>query len=163
MKSFRLLTVLILVTISWGIHSQKNIKIKLKINLIPIENRYGNLKNCSIKIYKNNVELQNYKLNGNKVKKIINSRGIYKFEFSKNSYVSKHLIIDATDIPENKKRHRLKAEITLFHDSKNDDVTFLKTEPISIAYYDYIKKEVRWDFEYYRGVVEKIIKAQIGN
>ena len=163
MKSFRLLTVLILVIVSWGIHSQKNIKIKLKINLIPIENRYGNLKNCSIKIYKNNVELQNYKLNGNKVKKIINSRGIYKFEFSKNSYVSKHLIIDATDIPENKKRHRLKAEITLFHDSKNDDVTFLKTEPISIAYYDYIKKEVRWDFEYYRGVVEKIIKAQIGN
>ena len=163
MKSFRLLTVLILVIISWGIHSQKNIKIKLKINLIPIENRFGNLKNCSINIYKNNVELQNYKLKGNKVKKIINSRGIYKFEFSKNSYVSKHLIIDATDIPENKKRHRLKAEITLFHDSKNDDVTFLKTEPISIAYYDYIKKEVRWDFEYYRGVVEKIIKAQIGN
>ena len=163
MKSFRLLTVLILVIISWGIHSQKNIKIKLKINLIPIENRYGNLKNCSIKIYKNNVQLQNYILKGNKVKKIINSRGIYKFEFSKNSYVSKHLIIDATDIPENKKRHSLKAEITLFHNSKNDDVTFLKTEPISIAYYDFIKKEVRWDFEYYRGIVEKIIKAQIGN
>ena len=163
MKSFRLLTVLILVIISWGIHSQRNIKIKLKINLVPIENRYGNLKNCSIKIYKNSVQLQNYILNGNRVKKIINSRGIYKFEFSKNSYVSKHLIIDATDIPENKKRHRLKAEITLFHNSKNDDVTFLKTEPISIAYYDYIKKEVRWDFEYYRGVVEKIIKAQIGN
>ena len=163
MRSFRLLTVLILVIISWGIHSQKNIKIKLKINLIPIENRYGNLKNCSIKIYKNNVQLQNYILSGNKVKKIINSRGIYKFEFSKNSYVSKHLIIDATDIPENKKRHSLKAEITLFHNSKNDDVTFLKTEPISIAYYDFIKKEVRWDFEYYRGVVEKIIKAQIGN
>jgi len=163
MKSLRLLTLLILVIISWGIHSQKNIKIKLKIKLIPIENRYGNLKNCSIKIYKNNIELQNFKLKGNRLKKIISNRAIYKFEFSKDSYVSKHFIIDAIDIPENKKRHRLKAEITLFHDSKNDDVTFLKTEPISIAYYDYIKKEVRWDFEYYRGVVEKIIKAQISN
>jgi hypothetical protein len=163
MKPLRLLTLLILVIISWGIHSQKNIKIKLKINLIPIENRYGNLKNCSIKIYRNNVELQNFKLKGNRVKKIITTRGIYKFEFSKDSYVSKHFIIDAIDIPKNKKRHKLKAEITLFHDSKNDDVTFLKTEPISIAYYDYIKKEIRWDFEYYRGVVEKIIKAQIGN
>ncbi len=163
MKSLRLLTVLILVIISWGIHSQKNIKIKLKINLIPIENRYGNLKNCSIKIYRNNVELQNFKLKGNRVKKIITTRGIYKFVFSKESYVSKHFIIDAIDIPENKNKHKLKAEITLFHDSKNDNVTFLKTEPISIAYYDYIKKEVRWDFEYYRGMVEKIIKAQIGN
>jgi len=37
----------------------------------------------------------------------------------------------------------------------------LKKEPISIAYYDYVNKEMRWDFEYYRGVVEKIIKAQI--
>ena len=71
MKSLRLLTVLILVIISCGIYSQKNIKIKLKINLIPIENRYGNLKNCSIKIYRNNVELQNFKLKGNRVKKII--------------------------------------------------------------------------------------------
>ena len=102
-------------------------------------------------------------MKGNRLKKIIINRAIYKFEFSKESYVSKHFIIDAVDIPENKKRHRLKAEITLFHYSKNDDVTFLKTEPISIAYYDYIKKEIRWDFEYYRGVVEKIIKAQISN
>ena len=74
MKSLRLLTLLILVIISWGFHSQKNVKIKLKINLIPIENRHGNLKKCSIKIYRNNIELQNFKLNGNKVKKIINNR-----------------------------------------------------------------------------------------
>ena len=163
MKSLKLLTFILLVIISWGIHSQKNIKIKLKINLIPIENRHGNLKNCSIKIYRDNVELQNFKLKGNKVKRVIYNRGIYKFEFSKENYVSKHFIIDAVDIPENKRKHKLKAEITLFHNSKNDDVNFLKTEPISIAYYDYIKKEVRWDFEYYRGVVEKIIKAQIEN
>jgi hypothetical protein len=163
MKPLRLLTFLILVTISWGTHSQKDISVRLKINLIPVENRNGNLKNCNIKIYKDSKELQNFKLKGNKVKKIINNRGIYKFEFSKESYVSKHFIIDAIDIPENKKRHKLKADITLFHDNKNDDVSFLKTEPISIAYYDYVNKKVRWDFEYYRGVVEKIIEAQISN
>ena len=114
MKPLRLLTFLILVTISWGTHSQKDISVRLKINLIPVENRNGNLKNCNIKIYKDSKELQNFKLKGNKVKKIINNRGIYKFEFSKESYVSKHFIIDAIDIPENKKRHKLKADITLF-------------------------------------------------
>ena len=104
MKPLRLLTLLILVILSWGIHSQKNIKIKLKINLIPIENRYGNLKNCSIKIYRNNVELQNFKLKGNRLKKIIINRAIYKFEFSKKNYVSKAFYYRCSvDIPESRK------------------------------------------------------------
>ena len=84
-----------------------------------------------------------------------------KFEFSKKSYVSKHVIIDAVDIPTKRKKYHLKADITLFHLSNEDKVDFLKKEPISIAYYDYVNKEMRWDFEYYRGVLEKIIKAQI--
>tara|TARA_B110000027_G_C15882521_1_gene196071 strand:- start:225 stop:476 length:252 start_codon:yes stop_codon:yes gene_type:complete len=75
--------------------------------------------------------------------------------------MSIHFIIDVLGIPESRKRHGLKAEVTLFEDSKKFDVSFLDKEPISIAYYDYLKKVLKWDFDYNRTVVEKIIKAQI--
>jgi hypothetical protein len=161
MKLIKLVTLIILIIISWVGYSQDNVRIKLKINLIPVEDRNGHLKDCNIRILRNNIELQSYSLSNSKIKKTISTRGIYKFEFSKKSYVSKHVIIDAVDIPPKRKKYHLKADITLFHFSDEDNVDFLKKEPISIAYYDYVNKEMRWDFEYYRGVVEKIIKAQI--
>ena len=75
--------------------------------------------------------------------------------------MSIHFIIDFLDIPKSKKRHGLKEEVTLFEDSKKFDVSFLDKEPISIAYYDYLNKVLKWDFDYNRTMVEKIIKAQI--
>ena len=161
MKLIKLLNLIILIIISWVGFGQNKVRVKLKINLIPVEQRNGHLKNCQVKIFRNSVEIQNYTIEKSKIKKTISTRGIYKFEFSKNSYVSKYIIIDAVDIPPKRKKHHLKADITLFHYSKQDDVQLLKKEPISIAYYDYVNKKMRWDFEYYRGVVEKIIKAQI--
>jgi hypothetical protein len=81
--------------------------------------------------------------------------------FPKKNYVSKHFIIDVLDIPESRKRHGLKGEVILFKDSKKFDVGFLEKEPISIAYYDYLNKILKWDFDYNRTIVEKIIEAQL--
>ncbi|MDB9989964.1 hypothetical protein OAD79_00815 [Flavobacteriales bacterium] len=57
--------------------------------------------------------------------------------------MSIHFIIDFLDIPESRKRYGLKAEVTLFEDSKKFDVSFLDKEPISIAYYDYLNKVLK--------------------
>ena len=54
----------------------------------------------------------------------------------------------------------LKADISLFHISKNQNVKFLDNLPISRAYYNEIKEDLMWDFEYNRSIVEKIIHAQ---
>ena len=87
---------------------------------------------------------------------------LYKIEFSKNGYVNKHVIINTKDIPYNsKKRIKLKADINLFRKVSRINVAFLKTEPVSIAYYNFIKKSLIWDYDYNRSVVEKIIEASL--
>merc|ERR1712127_469038 len=98
MKFIKILALVLLLLKSWSFISQNKVNIKLKINLLPVENRKGRLKKCRVKIYRNNTELQNYILSGNKKKKKLTTRGIYKIVFSKDSYVSKHLIIDAVNV-----------------------------------------------------------------
>ena len=50
MKLIKLVNLIILIIISWVGFSQNNVRIKLKINLIPVEERNGHLKNCQVKI-----------------------------------------------------------------------------------------------------------------
>ena len=161
MNFFRPNLLLLILTISLVFQVHGQLKIKLNIELIHIENRNKKLKNCKVIITQGKEEIESYTATKNKFKKTIESKGIYKFEFSKNNYVSKHFIIDVLDIPKSRKRHNLKAEITLFHDSKKFNFRFLEKEPISIAYYDYSDKELKWDFDYNRTMIEKIIKAQL--
>ena len=102
MKLIKLnLNLIIFIIISWVGFGQNKVRVKLKINLIPVEQRNGHLK-IGIKIFRNSIEIQNYTIEKSKIKKTISTRGIYKFEFSKNSYVSKYIIIDAVDIPANR-------------------------------------------------------------
>ena len=152
---------LVLILIIFVVKTQGQLRIKLNIELSHVENRNKKLKNCEIVISQGSEEIENFTATKNKFKKTIDSKGIYKFEFSKKNYVSKHFIIDVLDIPANLKRHGLKAEVTLFKDSKKFDVGFLEKEPISIAYYDYLNKILKWDFDYNRTMVEKIIEAQL--
>ena len=161
MNLSRTIVILLCLIKTLGIQGQEQLRIRLDIELKPIENRNKNLKNYRVIISKGKQEIESFTAKKHKFKKTIKSKGIYKFEFSKESYVSKHFIIDVVDIPKNKKRHRLKAEINLFHESNKYDVSFLDKEPISIAYYDYLNKVLKWDFDYNRTMVEKIIKAQI--
>lgn len=160
MNLFRANLLLLILTI-FVIKAQGQLKIKLNIELLHIENRNKKLKNCKVVITQGNNEIESFTATKNKFKKTIDSKGIYKFEFSKKNYVSKHFIIDVLDIPESRKRHVLKAEVTLFKKSEKFDVRFLEKEPISIAYYDYLNKILKWDFDYNRTMVEKIIEAQL--
>ena len=59
------------------------------------------------------------------------------------------------------KKFKLKADLGLFHKRSDLKISFLEKEPVSIAYFNEIKKEMMWDFEYNRSIVEKIIHAQI--
>lgn len=160
MNLFRANLLLLILTI-FVIKAQGQLKIKLNIELLHIENRNKKLKSCKVVITQGNNEIESFTATKNKFKKTIDSKGIYKFEFSKKNYVSKHFIIDVLDIPESRKRHVLKAEVTLFKKSEKFDVRFLEKEPISIAYYDYLNKILKWDFDYNRTMVEKIIEAQL--
>ena len=137
---------------------QRTIRIRLN-ELTHVENRNKKLKNYKVLISQGKKEIESCIVTKNKFKKTIYSKGIYKFEFFKN-YVSKHFIVDVLDIPE-RKRHVLKAEVTLFKKSEKFDVRFLEKEPISIAYYDYTNKVLKWDFDYNRTMIEKIIEAQL--
>ena len=57
-------------------------------------------------------------------------------------------------------KYESKFHALLFHFRGNENISFLDKEPVSIAYYNEIKKEIMWDFEYNRSIVEKIIHAQ---
>ena len=161
MNLSRAIVILLYLIKTLGLQGQGQLRIKLNIELTHIENRNKKLKNCKVVVTEGKEAIESFTATKNKFKKTINSKGIYKFEFSKKNYVSKHFIIDVLDIPESRKKHSLKAEVTLFKDYEKFDVGFLKKEPISIAYYDYLNKVLKWDFDYNRTMVEKIIEAQI--
>ena len=46
MKLIKLLNLIIFIIISWVGFGQNKVRVKLKINLIPVEQRNGHLKNC---------------------------------------------------------------------------------------------------------------------
>ncbi len=157
----RLFSILIFLIFTLSVNGQKSIKIKVNITLRPTENFRGFLNNCDVIIYKNNLKKDSLRIKNHNFKKVIRSEGVYKFEFKKNNYVTKHVIINANNFPINRRnKYMLKADISLFHISKNQNVKFLDNLPISRAYYNEIKEDLMWDFEYNRSIVEKIIHAQ---
>lgn len=86
----------------------------------------------------------------------------YKIVFSKTGYVSKHLILETTGIPEKaKKKMTVKVEMTLFTEKEGLDVNFLKTKPIGIARYEEIYKKIKWDEDYTRAIEEMVIHATL--
>ena len=161
MSWLRLFSFLIFVIFALNVNGQKSIKIKVNITLRPTENFRGFLNGCDVITYKNNFIEDSIRVKKHAFKKIIKSAGLYKFEFKKNNYVSKHVIINAQNFPlERRNKYVLKADISLFHKSKDQNVKFLQELPISRAYYNEIKEDLMWDFEYNRSIVEKIIHAQ---
>jgi hypothetical protein len=83
---------------------------------------------------------------------------IYKIEFSKTGYVSKHLVIETTGLPGNgKKRYKVKVEVTLFKKRPDLNMDFLQEKPMGIAKYESIYKKIKWDEEYTRSVEEQVI------
>lgn len=138
--------------------TQENTNVKVVIKLRPIENYRGKLKNCTSSVFENNVLVSKRINNGYKFKFKLDSKTIYKIVFENKPYVSKHIIVNCTGIPtKGKSKFKLKADISLFRYKKEYDTSFLTEEPISVGYYNEVKGEMIWDFEYNRSMVEKII------
>lgn len=89
---------------------------------------------------------------------------IYKIEFTKSGYVSKHLLVSTVDAPTDvKSKSKLKVEVSLFKYKPGLEVAFLKTKPMSVARYDYLTGKLEWDKDYTRSIVEMIIAATLDN
>jgi len=144
------------------VHTQQPIKVKTIIDLNSSDNFQHKLKECSVLIFENSKKIDSLFVKGHVFKYELKNRSSYKIVFTKKGFVSKHIIVNTINYPEKKtKKFKLKADIGLFHFNGNNNIKFLEKEPVSIAYYNEIKKEIMWDFEYNRNIVEKIIHAQI--
>lgn len=87
---------------------------------------------------------------------------VYRLEFRKSGYVSKHLIVDTRALPEDfKRKSKIKIDVGLFKEQKGFDVSFLKKEPMGMASYNEIEKKITWNDAYTRYIVEKIINATL--
>ena len=144
------------------VHTQQPIKVKTIIDLNSSDNFQHKLKECSVLIFENSKKIDSLFVKGHVFKYELKNRSLYKIVFTKKEFVSKHIIVNTINYPDKRiKKFKLKADIGLFHFNGNNNIKFLEKEPVSIAYYNEIKKEIMWDFEYNRNIVEKIIHAQI--
>ena len=144
------------------VYTQQPIKVKTIIDLNSSDNFQHKLKECSVLIFENSKKIDSLFVKGHVFKYELKNRSSYKIVFTKKGFVSKHIIVNTINYPEKRiKKFKLKADIGLFHFNGNNNIKFLEKEPVSIAYYNEIKKEIMWDFEYNRNIVEKIIHAQI--
>ncbi len=144
--------------------AQEKTNVRVLIKLRPIENFRGKLKNCTASVFENNVLISKKIVQGYKFKVKLNSKSVYKVLFENTPYVSKHIIVNCTGIPsKGKSNFKLKADISLFRQKKEFDTSFLSKEPISVGYYNEIKENMIWDFEYNRSMVEKIIHTMTKN
>tara|TARA_B100001287_G_scaffold39863_1_gene29004 strand:- start:8098 stop:8595 length:498 start_codon:yes stop_codon:yes gene_type:complete len=161
MNWLKYLSIFVCILIYTFCNAQNLVKIKLDIKLRPVEHYKHHLKKCDVITSRNNLVIDSVRLRGYKLKSKLIKSGFYKIQFKKEGYIAKYIVINANNLPIKRKHHySLKAELTLFRHSKNEDVSFLENEPISIAYYNETKDDMVWDFEYNRSIIEKIIHAQ---
>ena len=148
--------------LTYSAQQSSRVKVKLKIEFKSVENFGKPLNNTINYIYSDGQFIDSVYCKKRTMNYLLEGAHLFKIEFSKNGYVNKYVIINTKDIPSNsKKRIKLKADINLFRKMDRINVEFLKTEPVSIAYYNFIKKSLIWDYDYNRSVVEKIIDASL--
>lgn len=155
-----LIFVLNFFVLTYSAQQSSRVKVKLKIEFKSVENFGKPLYNTINYIYSDGQLIDSVYCKKRTMNYLLEGAHLFKIEFSKNGYVNKYVIINTKDIP-SKKRIKLKADINLFRKMDRINVEFLKTEPVSIAYYNFIKKSLIWDYDYNRSVVEKIIDASL--
>ncbi len=144
------------------VSAQKRSKVKIKviIEMKSVEDFRKPLKNTLNYIYLDGIIIDSVFCLKNSMTYLLSPGHIYKIEFTKAEHVSKHVIINTIEVPNKKRKYiKLKADINLFKIKPNKNIDFLKSEPVSIAYYNHLKKTLVWDYDYNRSVVEKIIHA----
>ena len=159
---FKYIILTIITTSLSYIGAQKPNNIKFIVKLKSVENFGQKLENSTILIFKNGLFSDSIQSKRNKIKIRLSTGYIYKIEFTKKKYTNKHVIINSIEVPKSKSI-RIKADISLFQAKSNWKIGFLKTQPVSIANYNFLKRKLEWNFDYNRSVVEKIIVATIKN
>jgi len=164
MKILRITIFGVLISFSLSIIAQNTKKVSLLFlaKIKSVETLGKKLNNSSAYLFKNNVLIDSIHSKKGKIKFLINDRNLYKIVFSKKGYIDKFIIINSSEIPKNQKiKDKIKADINLFKSKNNRNYIFLDKTPVSIAYYNFVKKKIVWDFEYNRIIIEKLIETSV--
>lgn len=134
----------------------------LDVKITSVEKMREKLKNTTVVIYKNNLKEDSLVCIEGGYKLLLDTGNVYKIAFKKETYVTKYIIINTKEAPDEfDKKTKLKIDIGLFHEKENLNVDFLKKEPIGYARYDFVSDKMEWDREYLKLMKGKIIKATL--
>lgn len=139
---------------------EKTIKFDAKIS--EVETMGDKLNVVKIFITTDNNDTDSVVTQNGRLKYQLVGEHIFKIEFTKTGYVSKHLIVSTKNpVSKTKAKGSLKVEVSLFQYQKELEVDFLKEKPIGVARFDEYSGKLKWDVNYTRMMVEKIIQATL--
>lgn len=137
-------------------------KMRLDVKVTSVEKMREKLQNTTVILYKNDSKVDSTVLEKGKYNLLLDTGFIYKAVFKKAEYVTKYIILNTKEAPENsKKNSKLKIDIGLFQAKEALKVDFLKTEPIGYARFDFVTEKMEWDDSYLELMKGKIIRATL--
>lgn len=137
-------------------------KIKFDAKITSVEDQGSHLDFVKVYITINGTLADSVLAQNGRLFYTLDTGKVYKIEFTKSGYVSKHLVVSTADAPDDvKSKSSLKVDVSLFKYKKDLNVDFLKTKPIGIARYNYEDSKLDWDRDYTRYIVELIITATL--
>lgn len=144
----------------WGQDDSPHVKFDAKVT--SVEDQGAKLNVVKIQVSAEGIIIDSLITQNGRLFYQLDTGKVYKIEFSKSGYISKHLVVSTKDAPEDvKKNTKLKVEVSLFKAKKGLQVGFLKTKPMGVARYNYTNGKLEWDKDYTRGIVEQIITATL--
>ncbi len=145
---------------SYSQESERIVKFDAKIS--EVESMGGKLNVVKVYISQDNQLTDSVVTQNGRLKYILSGEHIFKIEFTKSGYVSKHLLVSTKNpVAKTKSKGSLKVDVSLFKYQKELEVDFLYTKPIGIARFDEYSGKLKWDVNYTRMMVEKIIQATL--
>lgn len=139
-----------------------DITITFDAKITEVESMGGKLDVATIYITKDNILIDSVVTQNGRFKYDLSTHHIYKIEFTKKGYISKHLVVKTTNPPSSvKNKSSLKVEVSLFKYKTGLKVDYLNTKPIGVAEFDIYKGKLAWDKEYTRIMIEKIIQSTL--
>lgn len=132
------------------------------VKVTSVEKMRKILPQTTVVLYRDNKKIDSVVLEKGRYKVEIDTGYVYKIIFSKEGYVSKSIVVNTKDAPQKyKKRAKLKLDIGLFHQKEGLNVSFLRTEPIGYARYDFVSEKMEWDRDYLDKMKGKIVRATL--
>lgn len=152
--------VFFLITTLFSAASQPKIKLDAKLTN---SEKFGEKLNAGWgKLVRDGVAIDSVFSSNGRVFFKLDTGHVYSAFFWKDGFVSKFLMIDTRNVPQNYRSHStIKVEVMLFPKNEALDVSFLSKQPMGIAVYNDIKKTIDWESEYSRLVTDKIIQATL--